>query len=136
MRAVQHYINGKSVAGAGPRKGEIFDPNIGAVQAEVAFATAKTVDDAVSAAKAAFPGWAATNPQRRARVMFAFKGLVEKHMDELAKLLSSEHGKVLADSRGDVQRGLEVIEFACGIPHALKGEYTEGAGPGIDVYSM
>jgi malonate-semialdehyde dehydrogenase (acetylating)/methylmalonate-semialdehyde dehydrogenase len=87
-------------------------------------------------AAAAQIGWAATNPQRRARVMFEFKRLVEARMDELAGILSSEHGKVIADSKGDVQRGLEVIEFACGIPHILKGEYTEGAGPGIDVYSM
>ena len=99
-------------------------------------ATAAEVEGAVQAALAAQPAWAATNPQRRARVMFEFKRLVEARMDELAQLLSSEHGKVVADSRGDIQRGLEVIEFACGIPHVLKGEYTEGAGPGIDVYSM
>ena len=90
----------------------------------------------MAAARDAFPGWAATNPQRRARVMFNFKALVEANMDDLALLLSSEHGKVIADAKGDIQRGLEVIEFACGIPHALKGEYTQGAGPGIDVYSM
>src|SRR5690606_29070982 len=77
-----------------------------------------------------------TNPQRRARVMFRFKELIERNMDELARLLSSEHGKVVADSMGDIQRGLDVVEFACGIPHLLKGEYTEGAGPGIDVYSV
>ena len=94
------------------------------------------LDAAVQAAVKAQPAWAATNPQRRARVMFEFKRLVEARMDELAALLSSEHGKVIADAKGDIQRGLEVIEFACGIPHALKGEYTEGAGPGIDVYSM
>ncbi|WP_370215106.1 CoA-acylating methylmalonate-semialdehyde dehydrogenase, partial [Salipiger bermudensis] len=87
-------------------------------------------------AQAAFEGWSSVNPQRRARVMFEFKRLVEANMGELAELLSSEHGKVIADSKGDVQRGLEVIEFACGIPHAVKGEYTWGAGPGIDVYSM
>ena len=91
---------------------------------------------AVAAAEKAFPEWRATNPQRRARVMFEFKHLVEKNMDQLAEMLSNEHGKVIADSKGDVQRGLEVIEFACGIPHLMKGEYTEGAGPGIDVYSM
>ncbi len=136
MRAIQHFINGKKIAADTGRKGQVFNPNTGAVQAEVAFASAKAVDDAVQSAAKAFPAWAAMNPQRRARVMFAFKGLVEKHMEELAQLLSSEHGKVIADSRGDIQRGLEVIEFACGIPHALKGEYTEGAGPGIDVYSM
>jgi malonate-semialdehyde dehydrogenase (acetylating)/methylmalonate-semialdehyde dehydrogenase len=137
MRSVREFIGGKS-EGAPPNRrfGKIFDPNTGAVQAEVVFSTANTVDAAVQAAAKAFPGWASTNPQRRARVMFAFKSLVEKNMDELAHLLSFEHGKVIADSKGDIQRGLEVIEFACGIPHVLKGEYTEGAGPGIDVYSM
>jgi malonate-semialdehyde dehydrogenase (acetylating)/methylmalonate-semialdehyde dehydrogenase len=136
MRAIQNIINGKSALADGGRVGVVFNPNTGAQQAEVGLSSAKSVDAAVAAAAAAFPGWAATNPQRRARVMFAFKQLVEKNMDELAHLLSSEHGKVIADSKGDIQRGLEVIEFACGIPHALKGEYTEGAGPGIDVYSM
>jgi malonate-semialdehyde dehydrogenase (acetylating)/methylmalonate-semialdehyde dehydrogenase len=135
MREIVHFINGAAVVGAG-RSGEVFDPNTGEVQAHVAFADAAVMDRAVKAASAAQPGWAAINPQRRARVMFEFKRLVEARMDELAALLSCEHGKVLADSRGDIQRGLEVIEFACGIPHALKGEYTEGAGPGIDIYSM
>ncbi|PNB52516.1 methylmalonate-semialdehyde dehydrogenase (CoA acylating), partial [Pseudomonas sp. FW305-130] len=102
----------------------------------VKFGTQADLDAAVAAAQKAQPGWAATNPQRRARVMFNFKALVEAHIDELAALLSSEHGKVIADSKGDIQRGLEVIEFCCGIPHVLKGEFTQGAGPGIDVYSM
>jgi len=102
----------------------------------VRLATVGDLDAAVQVAARAQVGWAATNPQRRARVMFEFKRLVEARMDELAGILSSEHGKVIADSKGDIQRGLEVIEFACGIPHILKGEYTEGAGPGIDVYSM
>jgi malonate-semialdehyde dehydrogenase (acetylating)/methylmalonate-semialdehyde dehydrogenase len=136
MRQIEHFVDGRALAGAGGRFGEVFDPNTGEVQARVAMASAADVDAAVRAAAAAQVGWAATNPQRRSRVMFEFKRLVESRMDELATLLSSEHGKVIADSRGDVQRGLEVIEFACGIPHALKGEYTEGAGPGIDVYSM
>jgi malonate-semialdehyde dehydrogenase (acetylating)/methylmalonate-semialdehyde dehydrogenase len=135
MRQIDHFIDGRAVAGAG-RFGDVFDPNTGEVQARVAFADAAGLDAAVQAAARAQVGWAATNPQRRARVMFEFKRLVEARMDELAALLSSEHGKVIADSRGDIQRGLEVIEFACGVPHALKGEYTEGAGPGIDVYSM
>ena len=135
MRNIDHFIGGEAVA-SGERHGDIFDPNKGEVQARVRLGTASDLEKAVAAANAALPGWMATNPQRRARVMFNFKALVEKHMDELALLLSSEHGKVIADSKGDVQRGLEVIEFACGIPHALKGEYTQGAGPGIDVYSM
>jgi malonate-semialdehyde dehydrogenase (acetylating) / methylmalonate-semialdehyde dehydrogenase len=136
MRAIQNFINGKSASASGGRAGVVYDPNTGAQQAEAAFSSSKDIDAAVQAAAKAFPGWAGTNPQRRARVMFAFKQLVEANMDELAHLLSSEHGKVIADAKGDIQRGLEVIEFACGIPHALKGEYTEGAGPGIDVYSM
>src|SRR3546814_15625138 len=94
------------------------------------------LDRAVAAAEAAQPGWAATNPQRRARVLFRFKELVKRELEALAHLLASEHGKVVADARGDVQRGLDVIEFSCGIPHSQKGEYTYGAGPGIDVYSM
>jgi malonate-semialdehyde dehydrogenase (acetylating)/methylmalonate-semialdehyde dehydrogenase len=134
-REIVHYIGGQKLD-HGSRQGNVFNPNTGQVQASVKFGMAATVDAAVEAAAKAFPGWAATNPQRRARVMFAFKGLIEKHMDELAHMLSVEHGKVIADSKGDIQRGLEVIEFACGIPHLLKGEYTEGAGPGIDVYSM
>ncbi|OHB33456.1 MAG: methylmalonate-semialdehyde dehydrogenase (acylating) [Phenylobacterium sp. RIFCSPHIGHO2_01_FULL_70_10] len=136
MREIHHFIAGRSQAGTSGRFGDVFDPNLGEVQARVALASPQELDAAVQAALAAQPAWAAVNPQRRARVMFAFKRLVEARMDELAALLSSEHGKVIADSKGDVQRGLEVIEFACGVPHALKGEYTEGAGPGIDVYSM
>ena len=114
----------------------MFDPNQGQVQAHVRLGTAADLEKAMDAAKAAQPAWAATNPQRRARVMFKFKELVEAHMDELAASAEPEHGKVIADAKGDVQRGLEVIEYCCGIPQALKGEYTVGAGPGIDVYSM
>ena len=136
MRDIQHFIAGSSVAGTSGRFGDVYDPNTGEIQARVALATEAEMDKAVKAALTAQPIWGATNPQRRARVMFEFKRLVEARMEELAALLSSEHGKVIADSRGDIQRGLEVIEFACGIPHVLKGEYTEGAGPGIDVYSM
>ncbi len=136
MRTIDHFISGGAGGGSGARLGEVFDPNTGAVQAQVPLGDAAVLERAVQAALAAQPAWAATNPQRRARVMFEFKRLVEAHMDELAHLLSSEHGKVIADSKGDIQRGLEVIEFCCGIPHVLKGEYTQGAGPGIDVYSM
>ena len=136
MRQLQHFIAGKATRGAAARDGEIFDPNTGQVQASVCLGGAEDIAAAVEAAKKVQPEWAATNPQRRARVMFKFKELLEANMDELAALLSSEHGKVIADSKGDVQRGLEVIEFACGIPHLLKGEYTEGAGPGIDIYAM
>ncbi len=136
MRAIDHFIDGAAVSGTSGRFADVFDPNSGAVQAQVALASAAEMDAAIASAVAAQRGWAATNPQRRARVLFEFKRLVERDMDELAALLSSEHGKVIADSRGDIQRGLEVIEFACGIPHLLKGDFTLGAGPGIDVYSM
>lgn len=142
MRVIDHLVAGgqtaTDAAGTRPegRLGDVFDPNSGQVQARVMLGDAALLERAVAAAQAAQPGWAATNPQRRARVMFRFKELVEQNMDALAHLLSSEHGKVIADAKGDIQRGLEVIEFACGIPHALKGEYTQGAGPGIDVYSM
>ncbi len=135
-REHMHFINGQAVSGQSGRFGDVYNPTTGEVQAQTPLGTEDEVRAAIAAAQAAFPGWAATNPQKRARVMFKFKELVEAHMDELAAMLSAEHGKVLADARGDVQRGLEVIEFACGIPHLMKGEYTEGAGPGIDVYSM
>jgi malonate-semialdehyde dehydrogenase (acetylating)/methylmalonate-semialdehyde dehydrogenase len=134
MRQIDHFIVGG--AGGSGRTSDVYDPNTGKVQASVTLGTQADLDRAVAAARAAQPGWAATNPQRRARVMFRFKELVEANMDALAHTLSSEHGKVIADAKGDIQRGLEVIEFCCGIPHVLKGEYTQGAGPGIDVYSM
>jgi malonate-semialdehyde dehydrogenase (acetylating)/methylmalonate-semialdehyde dehydrogenase len=135
MRQIDHFLSG-GVSVATTRTSDVFDPNNGGVQAKVALGGQDVLDIAVAAAQKAQPGWAATNPQRRARVMFNFKALVEKHMDELAHLLSSEHGKVIADSKGDIQRGLEVVEFMCGAPHLLKGEFTQGAGPGIDVFSM
>ncbi len=136
MRAIDHFIAGASAPGASGRFGDVFNPNTGEVQARVQLATDAELDAAVQNAARAQVDWAATNPQRRARVMFEFKRLTERDMNSLAEILSSEHGKVIADSKGDIQRGLEVIEFACGIPQMLKGEYTDGAGPGIDVYSM
>ncbi len=135
MRQIGHFIAGKG-APAPSRFADIMDPNNGGVQGQVALGNAAALDIAVAAAQAAQPAWAMTNPQRRARVMFNFKALIEQNMDELALLLSMEHGKVIADSKGDIQRGLEVVEFCCGIPHILKGEFTQGAGPGIDIYSM
>jgi malonate-semialdehyde dehydrogenase (acetylating) / methylmalonate-semialdehyde dehydrogenase len=134
MRQVDHFVVG-GAGGAAGRKHSIWNPSTGEVQAEVALGDAALLDRAVAAAKKVQPEWAVTNPQRRARIMFAFKQLVETHRDELARLLASEHGKVIDDAQGDIQRGLEVIEYACGIPQVLKGEYTLGAGPGIDVYS-
>ena len=136
MREIGHFIGGREVKGNSGRFGDVFNPNTGEVQARVAFAKLAEVEHAIAVAAAAQPAWAATNPQRRARIMFKFLELVNRDYDSLAALLSSEHGKTIADSRGDIQRGLEVVEFACGIPHLMKGEYSTGAGPGIDLYSL
>jgi malonate-semialdehyde dehydrogenase (acetylating)/methylmalonate-semialdehyde dehydrogenase len=136
VRELTHFIGGKHVAGSSGRFADVFDPNIGQVQARVPLADVHEVSAAIANAEAAQPAWAATNPQRRARVLMRFVELVNQNMDELARLLSSEHGKTIPDSKGDIQRGLEVAEFAIGIPHLLKGEYSESAGTGIDVYSM
>ena len=136
MRDIGHFIGGQEVKGKSGRAGDVFNPNTGEVQAKVALASHSEVAQAIANAQAAQPAWAATNPQRRARVMFKFLELVQAEYDDLARLLSSEHGKTFVDSKGDIQRGLEVAEFACGIPHLMKGEYTEGAGPGIDIYSL
>ena len=136
MRVIGHFIDGKEVGGISGRFGDVFNPNTGEVQARVAFAKQSEVEHAIAVAQAAQPGWAATNPQRRARVLFKFLDLVHKEMESLAKLLSCEHGKTLPDAKGDIQRGIEVVEFACGIPHLLKGEFSEGAGPGIDLFSI
>ena len=136
MRQIDHFIAGGSGSAPGGRTHQVWNPSTGEVQAEVTLGDAALLERAVATAKAVQPGWAATNPQKRARVMFAFKELVEQNRNELAELLASEHGKVVGDAQGDIQRGLEVIEYACGIPQVLKGEYTLGAGPGIDVYSQ
>lgn len=136
MRTIPHFIAGAHSAGDGTAMADVFDPNTGTVQAQVPLGSDAELEAAIAAARAAQPAWAALNPQRRARVMFAFKALIEAHMDELAALLSSEHGKVFDDSKGDIQRGLDVVEFACATPHLMKGEYSSGVGPGIDVYSM
>ena len=133
---LSHYIDGKRTAGQSGRTADVLNPSTGEVRAQVPLASAAEVDAAVTVAVAAQKEWAAWNPQRRARVMMKFVELVNQNADELAELLSLEHGKTVADSRGDIQRGVEVIEFAIGIPHLLKGEYTEGAGGGIDVYSL
>ncbi|HWI85802.1 MAG TPA: CoA-acylating methylmalonate-semialdehyde dehydrogenase [Sphingomonas sp.] len=132
MRLIDHV----PPLGAAERFADVFDPNRGEPAARLALASAAQIDRVVAAARAAQPAWSAVNPQRRARVLFRFKELVEREMQSLAELLSSEHGKVIADSRGDIQRGLEVVEFCCGIPHLLKGEHSHGAGPGIDVFSI
>jgi malonate-semialdehyde dehydrogenase (acetylating) / methylmalonate-semialdehyde dehydrogenase len=133
---ITHFIDGQRTAGQSGRTAEVFDPNTGQVQALVPMGGKSEVDAAVASAAQAQQEWAAFNPQRRARVMMRFIELVNEHVDEIAEMLSREHGKTLPDARGDIQRGIEVIEFCIGIPHLLKGEYSEGAGPGIDVYSL
>src|SRR5437870_7137016 len=136
MRSIGHFIGGNEVKGTSGRTADVFEPMTGDVQAKVALASKAEVRAAVENARAAQVEWAATNPQRRARVMMKFLELAQRDYDKLAELLAREHGKTIPDAKGDIQRGLEVVEFACGIPHLMKGEYTEGAGPGIDIYSM
>ncbi len=131
-----HFIGGKKVAGKSGKTADVFQPLDGSVRAKVALASKAEVRAAVENAKAAQPAWAATNPQRRARVMMKFVDLLNRDMDRLADCLAREHGKTIPDAKGDIQRGLEVVEFAIGVPHLMKGDYTEGAGPGIDIYSM
>ncbi len=133
---IPHFIGGKRTSFTSKRFSDVFWPMTGEVAARVNLANGSDVRAAIADAKAAQPGWAQTNPQRRARVMMTFVQLINRDMAKLADILSREHGKTIADAKGDIQRGLEVAEFACGIPHLLKGEYTEGAGPGIDLYSL
>lgn len=136
MREIGHFIGGKRVVGTSGRFTDVYNPSTGVVQAKLALASKAELRAAVENATAAQPGWAATNPQRRARVLMKFLELVHKEYDSLAALLASEHGKTIPDAKGDIQRGLEVIEFCIGAPHLLKGEYSDNAGTGIDVYSM
>ncbi len=136
MHEIKHYLNGAHVAGTSGRYGDVFNPATGEVIARVPLATAAEMDKAVQFAVAAQPAWGATNPQRRARVMMKMVDLLHRDMDKLAEALSREHGKTLPDAKGDVIRGLEVVEYCIGAPQLLKGEYTDGAGPGIDMYSM
>ncbi len=135
---VGHWIGGRAVGGDGSaaRHGDVFNPATGAFVRRVAFAGAQEVDAAVRAAADAFGAWSATPPLRRARVMFKFKELLDRHGDELAALITAEHGKVYSDAQGEVTRGAEVVEFACGIPQLLKGEYSEQVGTGVDMYSV
>ncbi len=133
---VNHFIAGKSVAGTSGRFGDIFNPATGERTRRVALADAGEVDAAVKAAAAAFPDWSATPPLTRARVLFRFRELLDRHADEFARIVTDEHGKVLSDAKGEVTRGMEVVEFACGIPQLLKGEYSEQVGRGIDNWSV
>ncbi|WP_111428308.1 CoA-acylating methylmalonate-semialdehyde dehydrogenase [Rhodobacteraceae bacterium DSL-40] len=136
MEELSHFIDGKRVAGTSGRFGEVYNPATGEVQARVPLASAAELDAAVASAKEAQVFWGAQNPQRRARVMMKFVQLLHRDMEKLAEALSREHGKTLPDAQGDVIRGLEVAEFCIGAPHLLKGEFTDGAGPAIDMYSM
>ena len=136
MTILTNWIDGAHVASASTRVADVFNPATGEVQAQTPLSTTQELDDAVARAAQAQKIWGATNPQRRARVMMKFGALINEHMDELAELVSREHGKTLPDARGDVQRGLEVVEVCMGAPHMLKGEYTDDGGPGIDLYSM
>ncbi len=136
MQELTHFINGEHVKGTSGRFADVYNPATGEVQAKVPLATVDEMNAAIAAAAAAQPAWAATNPQRRARVMMKFAALIEEHIDELSELVSREHGKTRPDGRGDVQRGLEVIEVCMGAPALLKGEYMNDGGPGIDLYAM
>jgi malonate-semialdehyde dehydrogenase (acetylating) / methylmalonate-semialdehyde dehydrogenase len=136
MYEVGHWINGKQVAGTSGRTADIFNPHTGEVQGRVALASTAELDAAVAAAAKAQVAWGATNPQKRGRVMMALVGLINRDMDKMAEVLSREHGKTIPDAKGDIQRGLEVIEYCIGAPQMLKGEFTDSAGPGIDMYSM
>lgn len=136
MKTLTHYIDGVAHAGTGQRFGDVYDPASGRIAARVALASGQEVDAAVAAARRAFPAWADTPPLKRARILFRFKELLEAHQHELAALISAEHGKLVPDAMGELTRGLEVVEFACGIPHQLKGEYSAQVGSGIDSYSL
>ncbi len=135
-KQIQHYIGGKIVAGTSGRSADVFNPATGEAHRSVALATKEEVRAAVESARDAFPAWSHMPPARRAQIMFKFRELLIANMDELAELVSSEHGKTLPDAKGEVGRGLEVVEFACGIPHLLKGEFTESAANGVDVHSV
>ena len=136
VKDIGHFIGGGHVKGKSGRFADVYNPNTGEVSARVALASKAELRAAVENARAAQPEWAAKNPQVRARVMMRFLELARKHAEELATLISMEHGKTIPDALGDLQRGVEVVEFTTGIPHLLKGEFTDGAGPGIDMYSM
>jgi len=136
MRTIEHWIAGRTTAGTSVRTAPVYDPATGAVQAEVLLAEPADVEAAVAAAHAAAPDWNDASLSTRTRVLFAFRELVNDHLDELAAIVTSEHGKVLSDARGEVQRGLEVIEYACGIPTLLKGDYSDQVSTGVDSYTF
>jgi malonate-semialdehyde dehydrogenase (acetylating) / methylmalonate-semialdehyde dehydrogenase len=136
QKIIGHYINGQHMAGNSGRWGDVYNPATGAVQAKLSYASATEVEAAISAAAQAFPAWSATPALKRARILFKFKALLDEHANALAQAISLEHGKTISDARGEVTRGIEVVEFACGAPHLLKGDFNEQVGTGIDTYSM
>ena len=135
-KTLYHYVNGKRVPGESDRYGDVFNPSLGQVQAQVPLASRAETESAVAAAKAALPEWSATPPLRRARVILRFLELLNQYQEDLAVLIASEHGKVLSDARGSVVRGIEVVEFVCGIPQLLKGEYAESVGTDVDSHCV
>ncbi|PIK74349.1 methylmalonate-semialdehyde dehydrogenase (CoA acylating), partial [Methylobacterium frigidaeris] len=136
MHTIGHFVGGSQVAGRSGRTTPVFNPATGEQSAEVALASAEEVGAAVAAARAAFPAWAATPPLRRARILNKFLRLLEERIDELAAVITAEHGKVLSDAKGEIQRGMEVVEFATGAPQLLKGEITENVGTRVDSHSL
>lgn len=133
---VTHFIDGRHVAGVSKRSTDGYNPSSGKIITTIPLAGKEDVDTAVAAARAAFPAWSETAPLKRARILFKFKALLDEHADELAAIITREHGKVFSDAKGEVTRGLEIVEFACGIPQLLKGQYTEQIGGGIDNWSV
>jgi malonate-semialdehyde dehydrogenase (acetylating)/methylmalonate-semialdehyde dehydrogenase len=136
LERVGHWIGGRPAAGTSGRSGPVYDPATGKLAREVDFASVDEVDAAVAAAKAAFPGWRATSLAKRSEILFRIRNLVDEHRREIAGFLTSEHGKVPSDALGEVARGLENIEFACGVPHLLKGGFSEQVSTGVDVYQI
>ena len=136
MKIIEHFVGGKLTSGKSDRKGKVFNPATGEQEKEVVLASKADLDDAVKVAQTAFETWSLKPALQRARIIFKFKELIEKNSDELAELIVAEHGKVYEDAKGSLTRGLEVVEFACGIPHLLKGEFSENVGTNVDSYSM
>ncbi|MDP1766210.1 MAG: aldehyde dehydrogenase family protein, partial [Methylotenera sp.] len=135
-KIIGHYINGQHIAGTSARLSDVYNPATGEVQAQLCNATVQETEAAISAAQAAFPAWSAMPALRRARIMFKFKALLDENANDLAKAISLEHGKTISDAHGEVTRGIEVVEFSCGMPHLMKGDYNDQVGTGIDTYSM
>ncbi len=136
IKTIGHYINGEYIAGKSGCYGDVYNPATGQISAKLSYATVDETQTAIDVAQAAFPAWSATPALRRARILFKFKALLDEYANDLAKAISLEHGKTIADARGEVTRGIEVVEFACGAPHLLKGDFNDNVGTGIDTYSM